>query len=40
MQVVAVALPGDPIKVDPGASGLALDCVYRRSRSGHADALL
>jgi hypothetical protein len=40
VRVVAVALPGDPIKVDPGAPGLALDCVYRRSRTGHTDALL
>lgn len=40
VQVVAVALPGDPIKVDPGAPGLALDCADCRSRTGHADALL
>lgn len=40
VQVVEVALPSDPIKVDPGAPGLALDCVYRRSRTGHTDALL
>jgi len=40
VQVVAVALPGAPIKVDPGAPGLALDCVYHRSRTGHVDALL
>jgi hypothetical protein len=40
VQVAAVALPGAPIKVDPGAPGLALDCVYHRSRTGHVDALL
>ena len=28
VKVVAVALPGDPIKADPGAPGLTLDCVY------------
>ena len=39
VQTVAGALPGDPIKVDPGAPGLALDCVYRRSRTDHADTL-
>jgi hypothetical protein len=40
VQAVAVALPGDQIKVDPRTPELALDCVYGRSRMGHANALL